>query len=146
MILDHNAPNRAILVTLGRHWGMKTVVFDCSPRAYGWMCTDATAAGVNVAPLDYHMPGMDGPEASRWILQMNLQYCPHIAALTANVIAEDRAACIAARMEDFLTKPLLMRVLRAFLDARVAVKMRSAHIADDVRGYYPARQASFTKP
>jgi CheY-like chemotaxis protein len=55
--------------------------------------------------MDCNMPIMDGIEASS-ILRNTMNVTTPIVALTANAFLEDKEACLAAGMTDFLTKPL----------------------------------------
>ncbi|MBU2981361.1 response regulator [Lentibacter algarum] len=55
--------------------------------------------------MDISMPGMDGIEATRIIRKADITQ-PTIIALTANAFASDKAACLNAGMDGFLTKPL----------------------------------------
>ncbi len=66
--------------------------------------------------MDVHMPGMDGLEATRHIrAEVPADHQPHIVAITANVLFEYREACLAAGMNDFLPKPVMLTDLRAAL-------------------------------
>lgn len=67
----------------------------------------ASGGGFDAALLDLRMPELDGQGAARAIraLPGGAAALP-IIALTANATETDRAACLAAGMDDFLTKPL----------------------------------------
>jgi CheY-like chemotaxis protein len=55
--------------------------------------------------MDCRMPAMDGLEATRKIRERLVTRVP-IVALTASAFDEDRTACLAAGMDDYLSKPL----------------------------------------
>jgi CheY-like chemotaxis protein len=55
--------------------------------------------------MDMQMPKLNGVEATREIRQIPGYKDTPIIAMTANAFAEDKALCIEAGMNDFLTKP-----------------------------------------
>jgi len=56
--------------------------------------------------MDMQMPRLDGIEATRQIRMLASCQDVPIAAMTANAFAEDRARCLAAGMDEFITKPI----------------------------------------
>ena len=69
--------------------------------------------------MDCNLPGLDGLEATRQIRAGRPDGLLPIIALTANVSTEDRAACLAAGMDDFLAKPVRVELLAATLQKRL---------------------------
>ena len=61
----------------------------------------------DVVLMDVQMPEMDGLEASRRITaKWKVQERPRIVAMTANAMQGDREECLAAGMDDYVTKPI----------------------------------------
>ncbi len=71
----------------------------------------------DVILMDVQMPEMDGLEASRAIHQgWPAAQRPRIVATTANAMQGDREECLAAGMDDYLTKPIQIKALQAALE------------------------------
>jgi CheY-like chemotaxis protein len=57
--------------------------------------------------MDVQMPVMDGLEATRQIRAvLTPDQRPYVAAMTANAMKEDRALCLNAGMDDYISKPI----------------------------------------
>jgi GAF domain-containing protein/DNA-binding response OmpR family regulator len=66
----------------------------------------------DVILMDVQMPEMDGLEASRQInARWQPQERPRIIAMTANAMQGDRDMCLAAGMDDYVTKPIRVEQL-----------------------------------
>jgi len=74
----------------------------------------ATGHRFDLIVMDVHMPRMDGLEATR-VLRQRWDLKLPIVALTASAFAEDRAACLAAGMNDHIPKPARLDDLAAAL-------------------------------
>ncbi len=71
----------------------------------------------DVILMDVQMPEMDGLEATRLIHQGRpAEQRPRIIAMTANAMQGDHEECLAAGMDDYLTKPIQINALQEALE------------------------------
>lgn len=67
----------------------------------------------DVVLMDMQMPGLNGDAATRQIRQCGAGIVqPHIIALTASTLDEDRERALRAGMDDYLSKPVQPEDLR----------------------------------
>ena len=96
--------------------------------------------------MDCQMPEMDGYEVTRCIRQKASasrqlpRWTPYIIALTANVLYGDREKCMAAGMNDYLTKPLHLSDLEGVLQ-RALLKVHPVPRPESERGMAVLDQA-----
>jgi CheY-like chemotaxis protein len=65
--------------------------------------------------MDVQMPELDGLETTRRIHERWGAERPHIIAVTAGAMSEERERCLAAGMDDYLSKPIRIEELSAAL-------------------------------
>ena len=114
LLAEDNPNNRQVACELLRDEGASVELVDNGREA-----VDAVAAAVrpfDAVLMDLQMPEMDGYTATRYIRETLGQDGLPIVAMTANAMASDREACIAAGMNDHVPKPFdldhLVAVLR----------------------------------
>jgi CheY-like chemotaxis protein len=67
--------------------------------------------------MDVQMPEMDGLAATRAIRERWPGATgPRVVAMTANAMRDDREACLAAGMDDFVSKPVVLAQLASVLE------------------------------
>jgi CheY-like chemotaxis protein len=66
--------------------------------------------------MDCHMPEMDGYEATRQLRQNPRTKKIRVIAMTANAMQGDREKCLAAGMDDYISKPVNLENLKTTLE------------------------------
>ncbi|MEK4357628.1 PAS domain S-box protein [Paenibacillus sp. FSL M7-1455] len=74
-------------------------------------------ASYDIVFMDVQMPGLNGLEATRKLrATVPKDQCPMIVAVTANALKDDREICLAAGMDDYISKPIKSKPVLAVLE------------------------------
>ena len=112
LVVDDHDVNRRIAVLLLQKFGYKV-----DTAANGRQALAAVRRKpYDIVFMDVQMPEMDGYEAARAIGASLGDKRPVIVAMTANAMEGDREECLAAGMDDYLSKPLAAAALRVMLE------------------------------
>jgi CheY-like chemotaxis protein len=113
LLAEDNAVNQKLALRLLERMGYRADV-----AGNGAEVLDALRRQTyDVVLMDVQMPEMDGLEATRAIhWEWARPQRPRIIAMTANAMKEDRAACLAAGMDDYLSKPIRVEELVSALN------------------------------
>jgi CheY-like chemotaxis protein len=115
LVVEDNNVNQMFITELLRHVGCTSDIAGNGAEAL----TALDERDYDLVLMDCQMPEMDGYTATREIRRKETarraaRRTP-IIALTANALSGDRERCLAAGMDDFLTKPIRANKLRAVL-------------------------------
>ncbi|MCU1294242.1 MAG: domain S-box protein [Bryobacterales bacterium] len=83
----------------------------------------ASATVFDLILMDCQMPGLDGFSAARYIRSGELNRHTPIIAVTANAFAETRAECLAAGMNDHISKPISKEQLESTMRRWIAAEI-----------------------
>ncbi len=136
LLAEDNAVNQKLANRLLQRLGAEVTV-----ASNGFEVLQALRdADFDAVLMDCQMPEMDGYEATRQLREPASGVRNHkipVIALTAHALATDRAKCLAAGMDDYLTKPInpaqLQRALSRSLPANHEFANRPG--ADDVQWF-----------
>jgi DNA-binding response OmpR family regulator len=102
LIAEDDRTSRMILEGLFRKWDYSIVLAEDGTSAWALLENDPT---IDLAVLDWQMPGLDGPEICRRARKLDRATRPHLILLTAMGRKEDLAEGFEAGADDYLTKP-----------------------------------------
>ena len=111
LVAEDNAVNQQLAVLLLQKLGYRADVAGDGVEALEAL----ERQPYDVVLMDVQMPEMDGLEATRRIHQRWAAERPYIVAVTANAMEGDREACIAAGMDDYISKPIRENEIAAAL-------------------------------
>jgi len=112
LVVDDHPMNRRVALAVLDRLGYAADVANDGKEAV----LAAKRKDYDVILMDLQMPGMSGIEATRQIRdELAGRPAPRFVAMTASVFEEDREACRAAGMTDFVGKPIDARELDAAL-------------------------------
>lgn len=96
------------------------------------------AARYHAILMDVQMPDMDGFAATRKIREREQQQGGHIPiiAMTAHAMLGDRERCLEAGMDDYITKPLVPKVLFSALARWMQTSAREHEAVESAEDYF----------
>jgi signal transduction histidine kinase/CheY-like chemotaxis protein len=118
LVVEDNAVNQKVLLRILKRLGYNAALAGDGAAALEQLQREE----FSLIFMDVQMPVMDGLEATRRIRALQQQgRPPYIIAMTAAATQEDRVHCLAAGMDDFVTKPASLE--------RIAVSIQRGVVA-----------------
>jgi PAS domain S-box-containing protein len=121
LLAEDNPVNQMLAVRLLEKRGYSVQVADNGKKALD-ILEKATPGDFAVVLMDVQMPHMDGYEATAELRKREAKAGRHtpIIALTAHAMKGDREHCLAAGMDDYVSKPIHAKDLFAVIDRLTA--------------------------
>jgi signal transduction histidine kinase/CheY-like chemotaxis protein len=117
LVAEDNHVNQRVVTKLLERMGHNVVLVENGREAV----REAEAGGFDLVLMDCQMPEMDGFEACRRIRGLGGDRgAVPVIALTAHALEGDRERCLAAGMDDYMSKPIDVADLRQRLEAIAA--------------------------
>lgn len=120
LVAEDNAVNQKLALQMLKKLGFTAHLVENGREAVAAV----REAGYDLILMDCQMPEMDGYEATRAIRGFHPVGTLGIVAMTANAMEGDRDFCLAAGMDDYISKPVKLEDLRLVL-ARQIVKIKT---------------------
>ncbi len=111
LIAEDNAVNQMLAQRLVHALGLTAEVVPNGESALAALASRP----FHLVLMDCQMPGLDGYETTRRLRQMPATQDLPIVAMTANAMKGDRELCLAAGMNDYVSKPIRLDRLREIL-------------------------------
>ena len=113
LVAEDNPLNQTLICALLKRLGITPDLVDDGEAALDLLASKP----YDLVLMDVQMPRLDGISATRELRKMRLAHQPRVIAVTANVLDDERAACLEAGVDEFLGKPYraaeLNRLVRA---------------------------------
>lgn len=120
LVVEDNEVNQLVAVGILESLGYAVDVAENGLA--GYYSFQSADGAYDAVLMDCQMPQMDGYDATRMIRSFeDDQYRTPIIAMTAAAIAGERERCLESGMDDFLTKPVDVALLRDTLERWVPV-------------------------
>jgi two-component system sensor histidine kinase/response regulator len=125
LLAEDNAVNQRLVVRLLEKRGHRVVVAGNGREALEALEKES----FDLVLMDVQMPEIDGLAATVTIREKEKVTGTHLAvvALTAHAMKGDRERCLAAGMDDYLSKPIRPPELDAILESYLARRLRDSH-------------------
>ncbi len=108
LLVEDHPVNQRLATQLLERWGHRVTLADNGERALALLAD----ARFDLILMDMMMPVLDGLEATRRYRATEQGPRTPIVAMTAKAMQGDRERCLAAGMDDYLSKPLDLRAFQ----------------------------------